>query len=273
MSIQNFLKAQRGDPDWTFTPEQYYEKEFKIVNASELELSAWQSEAIVLRQAPTEKELLAKKIQIEVKENANLDIVIINEASDKTQQVFMYNIVVRDSGKFNLGLFVKGGTLNKHIINVTLENYTFFNVYGHIKNSVGGDCEIISKISHQGAYSNSHQFFTCEAGADSQTVFQGLTHIYKPCEFSIAGIEINNLVTDKGGLCHSVPEIFNHCDTTKISMGTATDFIDKERLYYLETRGMSTVKSKNLMVKSHRNKTISIIPDEELRQEVELLFD
>jgi hypothetical protein len=29
MGIQSFLKAQKGDPDWVFTPEQYFNKEFK----------------------------------------------------------------------------------------------------------------------------------------------------------------------------------------------------------------------------------------------------
>lgn len=272
MSIQSFLKAQRGDPDWTFTPDEYFEKEFKIINATELVLGPWQTESVTLRQAPTEKELLAKKIHIEVRENATLDLTIINEAEDRLQQVFMYDIVVRDGGKFNFATFIKGGTLNKHIINVTLENYATFNAYGHIINTVGGDCEVISKISHQGAFSNSHQFFTCEAGQDSQTVYQGLAHIYKPCEYSTAGIEISNLVTGENGLCHSVPEVFNHCYTSKVSSGTTTDFIDPERLYYLQTRGMSTQRAKNILVNSHRGKSLTIIPDDDIRQEIELML-
>lgn len=273
MSIQSFLKARRGDPDWTFTPDHYYEKEFKIINASELELSPWKTESVILRQAPTERGLLAKKIHIEVKENATLDMLMINEASDNTHQVYMYDIIVRDSGKFSIGLFAKGGTLNKHIINVTLENYTFFNVYGHISNHVGGDSELITKVSHMGAYSNSQQFITCEAGADSQTVYQGITQIYKPCEYSIAGVEVNNLVTGEGGICHSVPEIYNHSSTSRTSVGSVTDFVDTERLYYLESRGMNITKARNLIIDSHRKKTMSIIPNAEIRQEIGLMMD
>lgn len=272
MSIQNFLKARRGDPDWTFTPEHYYEKEFKIINASELELAPWKSESVVLRQAPTERDLLAKKIHIEVKENAELEILMINEAADHTNQVFMYDIFVRDSGKFNFGLFVKGGTLNKHIVNITLENYTFFNLYGHVSNDVGGDSEIISKVSHMGAYGNSQQFITCEAGKDSQTVFQGITQIYKPCEYSVASIEVSNLITGEDGICHSVPEIYNHSSTSRTSVGTDTDFVDRERLYYLETRGMNVTKARNLIVDTHRQKTVSIIPNAEIRQEIGLML-
>ena len=32
MGIQSFLKATKGDPDWAFTPEQYFDKEFKIID-------------------------------------------------------------------------------------------------------------------------------------------------------------------------------------------------------------------------------------------------
>jgi len=54
MGIQSFLKAQKGDPDWTFTPEQYFDKEFKLIDANLIELRQGKSDSIVLRQAPSE---------------------------------------------------------------------------------------------------------------------------------------------------------------------------------------------------------------------------
>ncbi len=32
MGIHSFLKAEKGDPDWQFSPEDYFGKEFKIID-------------------------------------------------------------------------------------------------------------------------------------------------------------------------------------------------------------------------------------------------
>lgn len=273
MGIQNFLQAQKGDPDWTFTPDHYFDKKFKLLDASVLEMIPGKTDSIVLRQNPPEKGLLAKQLRIEVLENSNLDLTIINEADDDLQQIFIYDILVKDGGIFNFGLFVKGGKLNKHIIRVTLDNYATFSTYGHIINTVGGDCEIITKILHEGSCSNSHISYTTEAGADSQTVYQGVTHVGRHSHYSHATIEISNLVVGEDGKCHSVPEIFNHSDSTKISCGTSTDYVDHERIYYLRTRGISKKDAETLLVNTHRNRTMDIIVNEELKDEIIQLLD
>ena len=268
MGIQSFLKAERGDPDWAFTPEQYFDKEFKVIDANLIELKQDKLDSVVLRQNPTEKELLAKHLRIDVRENATLDLAIINEASDKLQQVFIYDIRVREGGHINLGVFLKGGTLNKHIIQVDLDTGANFNAYGHAQNNVGGDCEIITKVNHVGAFSVSNQFFSCEAGAGSQTVFQGMVHISKESVYSQVGIDNYNLITARGGRCHAVPEVWNHTDSARISSGTDTELLDRERTYYLQTRGLTREKAESLLVTAHRNQVLSIIQNQEIKEEI-----
>ena len=272
MGIQSFLKAQRGDPDWVFTPEQYFEKEFKIINASMIELAKGDSDHVVLRQNPTERELLAKHIRVDIRENAILDLTIINEASHKLQQVFLYDIRIREGGSVNMGLFVKGGKLNKHIIQVTLDNGATFNAYGHAINTVGGDSEIITKTDHQGEYSISNQFFTCEAGENSQTVFQGMINICETAKYSQINVDNSNLIVGKGGRCQGVPEIHNSCDTAKIENGASTEFLDPEKVYYLQTRGLSLAQSEEILINKHRSKCLEIISTDRTKEEIKQLF-
>ena len=149
MGIQSFFKAKQSDPDWAFTPEEYFGKEFKLIDANTIELRQDLSDQVILRQDPTEKELLAKHIKIDIGEGSTFDVAIINEAPNKMQQVFIYDVRARDGAHINFGLFAKGGKLNKHIIQVTLEEGSYFNSYGHIQNTCGGDTEVISKIEHK----------------------------------------------------------------------------------------------------------------------------
>jgi Fe-S cluster assembly scaffold protein SufB len=272
MGIQSFLKAQKGDPDWAFTPEQYFDKEFKMIDANLIELRQGKEDRVILRQTPDEKEMLAKHLRIDIRENATLDLAIINEASDKLQQVFIYDIRVRDGGHINFGLFIKGGRLNKHIIQVTLEDTANFNAYGHAINTVGGDCEIITKIDHQGAYSVSNQYFSCEAGANSQTVYQAMVNVSKTADYAQVGIENVNLITSRGGKCQTVPEVYNNTDSARINTGTTTDLLERERVYYLQTRGLTQAAAESFMITSHRSQVLNIIQNAEIKEEIEQLL-
>lgn len=272
MGIQSFLKAHKGDPDWAFTPDQYFDKEFKLIDANLIELRQGKTDQIILRQDPSEREMLAKHLRIDVREGAVLDLAIINEANDKMQQVFIYDIRVREGGHINMGLFAKGGKLNKHIIQVILDDGANFNSYGHILNSCGGDTEVISKIEHQGSYSISNQFYTCEAGKASQTVFQSMVNVPKSVGYASVGIESINLIQGLGGCCHSVPEVYNQSDTSRVSTGVDTEILDPDRIYYLQTRGLTAAAAEALLITAHRQQVLSLIQVPEIREEIEQIL-
>ena len=273
MGIQSFLKAQKGDPDWAFTPEQYFDKEFKIIDANLIELSPGKSDQVVLRQSPTEKEMLAKHIRIDVREGAKLDLTIINEASDSMQQVFIYEIRVRDGGLMNMGMFVKGGRLNKHIIEVAVDEGANFTTYGHVLNECEGDCEIITKIEHRGNYSITDQFFVGEAGDNSQTVYQSMVHILDDVRHINVRADNYNLITGENGQCQGVPEVYNSTPKARISCNTSSEFIDADRVYYLQTRGFTKEEAVTIIKNSHRNKILEIIEDTDIREETLQLWN
>jgi Fe-S cluster assembly scaffold protein SufB len=272
MGIQSFLKAQKGDPDWTFTPEQYFDKEFKLIDANLIELRQGKSDSIVLRQVPSEKELLAKHLRIDVREGSALDLAIINEAAANIQQVFIYDIRVREGGHINMGLFAKGGKLNKHIIQVILDDGANFNSYGHILNSCEGDTEVISKIEHHGSYSISNQFYTCEAGRGSQTVFQSMVNVPKEVGYGTVGIESINLIHGPAGRCHCVPSVYNLSDSFKVSSGVDTEILDPDRIYYLQTRGMKQSSAEAMLIFAHRQQVLALIQIPEIKEEIEQIL-
>jgi len=272
MGIQSFFKATPGEPGWAFTPEQYLGKEFKLIDANTIEIKQESSDNFILRQEPTEKELLAKHLKIDVGENSTVDIAIINETPSNVQQIFIYDIRVREGSHINFGMFAKGGKLNKHIIQVILDDGANFNSYGHIQNSCGGDTEFISKIEHRGSFSISNQFYTAEAGKDSQTVFQSLIHINKNVKYGQVGIENVNLINEPTGCCHTLPEIYNLSDSFKVTTGTSTDILDLERVYYLQTRGMKQLAAENFLIRSHRHQVLNLIQLPELKEEIEQIL-
>ncbi len=272
MAIHSFLKAEKGDPDWQFSPEHYFGKEFKLIDASTIELAEKQSNIMVLRQNPTERELLAKHLKIEVKTDAKLDLVILNEADKKLQQIFLYDIHVEEGAGINLGIFAKNGKFNKHIIQVYLEEGAEFNTYGLMNNLVGGDTEIITKVVHRHPNSSSNQFVVGISGKDSQTVFQGMTVLDSNSEGSEANIECLNLIADENGRCHSKPDIYSDCNHTRSSHGCITEHMNDDKIYYLQTKGFSYEDARSTIINSFQNKVLEIIPFDDVKEEARQMF-
>jgi Fe-S cluster assembly protein SufD len=273
MAIHSFLKVEKGDPDWTFTPEQYFGKEFKIIDASTIEIAPNVRDKMTLRQNPIDKSLLAKHINIDAREGSYLDLLVINEADRKLQQVYIYDIQLREGSTLNFGIFVKDGKFNKHIIQVNLEPGANFSAFGMMTNDVGGDTEIITKIVHQNPHTHSRQFILGRASDGSQTAYQAMVVLNKGSEGSEASIENMNLTVGDNCRCFSKPEIYADCNSVKSSIGSMTEKLDAEKIYYLQSRGLEPKKAVETVIKSFQNQAIQLLSYDDLRQEVGEIFD
>jgi len=272
MAIHSFLKAEKGDTDWQFSPEEYFEKEFKIIEASVVELDNDKEDIVVLRQNPTEKELLAKGIKIVVRSGATLDMTILNEMDSNLQQVFLYDVHLKEDAALNLGIYAKNGKLNKHIVQVFQEDGSIFSTYGMMYNDCAGDTEIVTKIVHQGEGSLSSQLYLGIAGEESQTVFQSIVIADPEAIGANIGIESANLIIDPSGRCYSKPETFINADFVASGYASETGNVSLEKISYLESRGISTADAKEMIVSAFRNQAIDLSPQENIRNELQEMY-
>lgn len=273
MAIHSFLKVERGDPDWQFSPDHYFGKEFKIIDASSVELASGVKDMMVLRQNPTDKNTLAKHIKIQSNNDSHLDLLIINEADEKLQQIFLYDINLCKDSVINLGIFVKDGKFNKHIIQVTMEEGSDFSAFGLMSNDVGGDTEIITRIAHRHPSTTSRQFILGRAGYKSQTVFQGMTMLDEDADGSEASIENMNLISAPKGKCFTKPEIYSNCDDSNYSIGSITESMRADKIYYLQSRGLEPKKAVNTVVNNFQNQAINLVSYDDLREEIKQIFN
>jgi Fe-S cluster assembly protein SufD len=268
MAIHSFLKAEKGDPDWQFSPEDYFGKEFKIIDASLVELDEGVTEKVVLRQNPTERELLAKHLKIQINKDASLEMMILNEVDKDLQQVFLYDIYLKSGSNLSLGLFAKDGKFNKHIVQVFQEDGSVFAAYGLVSNESGGDTEVITKIVHQGEDSESTQLFLGLAGENSQTVFQGIVVAEAESEYSNISIENGNLIIGSQGRCYSKPEIYVTTDFVSSTHGSETNTINLEKVMYLQSRGIPLDIARNMIISGFRSQVIDLVEDGHIRKEI-----
>lgn len=268
MSINNYLKAEKGDPDWIYTPKKYLGKEFKLLDAKSIELEPNQTQTLVLRQNPTEYNLLAKHFKLNIKESSKLDLIITNESSKKTQQIFMYDIILDEGSSLNLGTFLKNGKLNKHIFQIYIKEGAEFNLYGILNNNDGGDTELITKVVQEHPDSHSNQYIVAFAGNQGQTVFQSTAMIDQDSIESESHIECLNLVLEESGTCFSKPEVINIGQNSKSSYSTETSNIDTAILYYMSSRGIPDTKAKELIINGYQRQVLRCLPNRNLENEI-----
>lgn len=272
MTIHSFLKAEKGDPDWQFSPEDYYGKEFKIIDANVVEIEETENERIVLRQTPTEKDLLAKRLSIILEKNSILDLTIINEVDSDLQQVFLYDIRLKQGAILSLGMFVKNGKLNKHIVQVHQDDTTTLTMYGLISNDVYGDTEIITKTMQSGADSIGNYLFLSIADEKSQTVYQGTVITDSTAINGHINIENSNLIIGDLGRCYAKPETYINSEWVTSNIGSDTSTISAEKIGYLQSRGIPENQAKQLIISSFRNQVIDLVVQDQIREEIKEMY-
>lgn len=120
----------------------------------------------------------------------------------------------------------------------------------------------LSEIKARGALKNS-----------GHKVFRGNIFLNKGCSASIARFADNSIMLDRHAVSASIPTIF--CDEDDVIGEHAASFaaIDKEKLYYLMSRGFDELSAKKLIIDSAFRPVFNIIPDEAVRNKINAELD
>lgn len=120
----------------------------------------------------------------------------------------------------------------------------------------------LSEIKARGALKN-----------EAHKVFRGNIFLNKGCSASVARFADNSIMLDKNAVGASIPTIF--CDEDDVIGEHAASFaaIDKEKLYYLMTRGFDELSAKKLIIDAAFRPVFNSIPDEAIRNRLNEEFD
>lgn len=272
MAIESFLKVDKADPDWAYSPSQYFGKQFKMIDANCLQIKEGTDDVMVLRLSPTENDLLCKNLQILGKEASKLDLYIICEGGEQTQQVFLYNVACEPNSILNIGIFVKGGKLNKHIFECEAYENSEINIYGLSENDMNGSSEIIAKVYHAGPNVISQQLVNCSSSNKGRTVFQGYVKIDKDTNGSLTQVSNASIIKDETGQAFSIPQLMIECGDVEARHNCTVGQIDAESLWYLQSRGISLENAKKLLSEIHQDRIINLIPHTDIQDEIKDFF-
>ena len=120
----------------------------------------------------------------------------------------------------------------------------------------------IADITAQGAIKN-----------NAHKIFRGNIFLNKGCSKSSARFSDNSIMLDKQAVGISIPTIF--CDEDDVVGEHAASFlaIDKDKLYYLMSRGFDEGSAKKLIIESAFRPVFNRIPNEQICTKINAEFD
>lgn len=102
------------------------------------------------------------------------------------------------------------------------------------------------------------------AGDSSRAVFNGRIHIHRDAQKTLAELNNRNLLMSNKAEINTKPELEIYADDVRCAHGATIAQIDKQALYYLQTRGVSRSQAQLMLSFGFINELIDQMPTVEL---------
>lgn len=181
--------------------------------------------------------------------------------------IALNSVVVRQNGKYNA--FCAQGECrlarNESYIQLQQEGAEA-NANGAYRLYNNGHSDITTNIRHLAVHTTSNQLVKGVLDGNSRGVFQGQIHI-APNAQQTEGYQLHRalLLSDNAEIdCKPELEIF--ADDVKCSHGATSGDLDKEQLFYMQTRGITLDDAKQILIEAYLNEVLLKVENEQIRE-------
>ncbi len=200
---------------------------------------------------------------INIQKNATVRHIILQDQTQETFHTGTTQITVEKGAAYHAFVLHVGGKLARHETHVTL-NGQHANAYVNglslaTKNQLL-DHDV--RITHTAPNCQSKVMQRNVATGSAHTVFQGAFYVKQKAQLTDAQMLCQNLLlSDKAKTSHK-PELEIFADDVKCSHGATTGSLDKEALFYLQSRGISKKQAQKMLVEAFLDKSTENVSDE-----------
>lgn len=140
------------------------------------------------------------------------------------------------------------------------------NINGAYRLYQNGHSDITTNIKHLAAHTVSNQLVKGVLDGTSKGVFQGQIHI-APNAQQTEGYQLHRalLLSDEAEVdCKPELEIF--ADDVKCSHGATSGDLDKEQIFYMQTRGISFENARQILIDAYLNEVLGKVENDVIRK-------
>ncbi|MDA8561844.1 Fe-S cluster assembly protein SufD [Gammaproteobacteria bacterium] len=193
---------------------------------------------------------LNSNVNISLDKYSSIDYYKLQNQNKKSFHQSFIQVEQKESSESKLFFSDSGGSKSKSKLKVKLnERNASSNIYGlYLLNEDAQQVDNIINVEHLAGQCESSMSFKGVLDNKSKAKFEGKVYVHKNAKSTKANQENHNLLLTSKADVTSKPilEIYN--DDVKCSHGSTVGQIDKDAIFYLNTRGIDKVNSIKMLI-------------------------
>ena len=204
---------------------------------------------------------------------------ILNHGSiyqDNTQSnLLRYNYYQANANTIiNIDSFNYESSFNKDFIEIDLDKpgaEATVNALNLTKNDEHTDNNIL--INHKSEHCNSSQNVRNVLQNKSTSVFNGKVIVFDGAQKTDSNQSNKNLLLSKEATAHSNPQLEIYADDVQCGHGSTTGALDKNSIFYFQSRGINKENATQILVKAFAHAVIKNFSDENIKNDAQAHID
>jgi len=209
-----------------------------------------------------------------IAQDSTLRVVKMQSMHDKRySMVASHKINVAKQANALLKSFDLGGGQELQLLKVDLDTYSHVDA-GHLlylnENSKRGT---VSQIVHKGEHSTSKQEAKNILDGDARGIFDALIRVEHSAKYTKAEQNSKAILLHEKAYMASKPQLEIYIDELEASHGATTGQLDAKQLFYLQSRGISYVEARKMLVIAFANTLIETVKDTRQQERIKSAFE
>lgn len=126
--------------------------------------------------------------------------------------------------------------------------------------------DLHATVEHAVPNGTTEENVRCIVADRARAVFNGRIHIHRDAQKTLAALNNRNLLMSDKAEINTKPELEIYADDVRCAHGATIAEIDKQALYYLQTRGVSRAKAQVMLNFGFINELIDLMPNAALAE-------
>jgi Fe-S cluster assembly protein SufD len=195
--------------------------------------------------------------------------MIVQDAGPGSATIRHFAVTVEAGASLGFHILNVGGAYGRVALDVALHEGASFDLGGVIVASGEQVLEIVTTVRHLGPGATSRQVVRCVAGDTATATYLGKVAVAREGQKTDAAQSFKALLLDRGATANAKPELEIFADDVKCAHGATVGELDRNALFYLESRGVPPVEARALLTRAFLSDALESIGDNSVREAVE----
>ena len=169
--------------------------------------------------------------------------------------------------------FDLGGGQALQVLKIELDTYAHVDA-GHLlylnENSKRGTA---SEVVHKGEHSTSKQEAKNILNGDARGIFDALIRVEHSAKHTKAEQNSKSILLHEKAYMTAKPQLEIYIDELEASHGATTGQLDNKQLFYLQSRGISYIEARKMLVIAFANTLIETVKDTRQQERIKVAFE